>query len=776
MNVIKKQLKDIKAPIYKSVDYRLLKMKPDSRLNVTFYDSIIQAIYSTYKDFWDRLSVERTGKLNCDVNIHMNNPITYEIMFDGDDKKTTPIICFGIPENHANYMKQRIQGILPQSTLTFEDDYSDKFQDCYMCEYNYEKDSMLSLKIKDNNFLQAILNLKNDIQKGERILFQVEMTPISDMWKSFQDDKWEKARKGKDVATKRGIVTKCFDIANDTLNEVLSVTDDIMGISNISSKKESIDKKEKAVNMSAYTGASKTKKASDGFSVRIKAYIVCKSKLVAKSYATTIETAMRELEEDNRLVMGNMKTKSVSRGVSAKTFIPLNRNIMGAKELASIVNIPNQKLQREFKIDSINVKQVSPPQECMDDKSWIRIGTLELYGEKKNTYFPSNRDYLAMPKFYICPMGGGKTTVLLNYSNDVLASKQSLIDINFVNECEIAHALKEMHPNHIVIDLSDENNIPALMFPEIRINENDTPSKRRKDAGNFATEVEYFINSITSNGTEDISSRMSQYLICSAKLIAIYKNMNIRTAFDILEDKNVRDKWINKAIESGVYTEESYEIRKLQSLDEDKSGKLTAGIIDRYSELMKHEVFQQMLESENPQFDFIDIMDNNKSISICMPEKEFTNKAIKDVIITYLMCRIRLAMLGRKDKDKVVHVLIDEAHHLKKSLKVISNSIAEPRKYGVAFCFCSHYFNQLGEELKEAVLNVGGHFILIKGVGKSVFDALESKIGEDWTYDDLKEMEDYNSFNMIWIRGKHYVFVSKMLEPLRNNKGVKYIK
>ena len=61
MNVIKKQLQDIKAPIYKSVDYRLLKMKPDSRLNVTFYDSIIQAIYSTYKEFWDRLSVERTG-------------------------------------------------------------------------------------------------------------------------------------------------------------------------------------------------------------------------------------------------------------------------------------------------------------------------------------------------------------------------------------------------------------------------------------------------------------------------------------------------------------------------------------------------------------------------------------------------------------------------------------------------------------------------------------------------------------------------------------------
>lgn len=775
MEAILKQIEDIKAPIYKSVDYKLLKIKPDSRLTGTFYDSIIQAIYSTHKQFTERVSAERIGTLNCNVKLHMNNPITYEIMFNGDDKKTTPTICFGIPENHATYMKQRIQGILPQSTLTFEDDYSSMFNDCYTCEYNYAKDSMMSLKIKENNFLQAIFNLKNDIQKGERILLQVEMTPISDMWKTFQDEKWDKIRKGKDVATKKGIVDKCLEVANDTLNEVLSVADDVMGVNNIY-KKESFDKKEKAINMAGYSSASKTKKANDGFSVRIRAYFVCSGKLTAKAYATTIETAMRELEEDNRLVMGRMKNGSVNRGVSVKTFIPVGRNIMSGKELGSIVNIPNQKLQREFKIDSVNVRQISAPKECMDDKSGIRLGELELYGEKKYVYFPHNRDYLAMPKFYICPMGGGKTTVLLNYSNDVLMSKQSLIDINFVNECEIAYALKERHPNHIVIDLSDENNIPALMFPEIRVNENDSPSKRRKDAGNFATEVEYFINSITSAGTEDISSRMSQYLICAAKIIAIYKNMNIRIAFDMLDDKNVRNKWIEKAIESGVYTEESYEIRKLQSLDDDKNGSLTNGIIDRYSELMKHEVFQQMLESENPQFDFIDIMDNNKSISICMPEKEFTNKAIKDVIITYLMCRIRLAMLGRKDKDKVVHVLIDEAHHLKKSLKVISNSIAEPRKYGVAFCFCSHYFNQLGEELKEAVLNVGGHFILIKGVGQSVFDALKSKIGEEWAYDDLKEMEDFNSFNMIWIRGQHYIFISKMLEPLRNNKGVKYIK
>ncbi|MEG0086546.1 MAG: hypothetical protein RR817_08740 [Niameybacter sp.] len=715
------------------------------------------------------------SKYNKQVNMQLDNPITYEIMFDGDDKKKTPLICFGIPQDKSLYLKQRIQGVLPGSTLTFEEDYAHYFDNAYVVEYNYTKDSMLSLKIKDNNFLQSMLNLKNEIQKGEKILFQVKMTPISNLWKSFQDEKWDKIRAGKDVATKTNPLEKTFEVLNNAVNDVLSIVDEVMEYKPTGKEVRS-EAKELGVNISNYSSASKGKKSNDGFNVEIKAYIVTSSKMAARTHATTIETAMRELEEDNRLAMGSVKRGYVKRGIGPKDLIPIGKMLMSSKELASVVNIPNQRLQREFKFDSVNTRQVSAPPECLDSKGGIRSGILEIHGEEKYTYFPKDKNFLAMPKFFFAGMGSGKTTALLNYSNDVLNTGQSLIDINFVNECEIAYALREMHPGHIVINLADENNLPSLMLPEIRILETDSISEKKKKAGNCANEIEYFINSITSSGTGNISTRMGQYLICAAKIVFIYNGMKIRTAFDILDDKGVRDLWIKKAIESGVYKEDDYEIRKLQSLDEDKSGKLVEGVIDRYSELMRHETFQRMLDSNDPQFDFIDIMDNNKSISICMPEREFTNKAIKDVIVTYLLCRLRLAMIGRDDKDKVVHVLIDEAHHLNKALKVISNSIAEPRKYGVAFCFCSHYFNQLGEELKEAVLNVGGHFVLLKGIGESVFNDLKSKIGDSWSYDDIKEMEDFNSFNMMWIRSQHYMFVTKMLPPLKDKHGQKYIK
>lgn len=772
MEAIFKQIQDIKAPIYKSVDYKLLKIKPDSRLTGTFYDSIIQAIYSTHKDFFERVSLERTGKLNCDVNIHMNNPITYEIMYDGDNKKTTPTIYFGIPENHATYMKQRIQGILPQSTLTFEDDYSDQFQDCYMCEYNYEKDSMLSLKIKDNNFLQAMLNLKNDIQKGEKILFQVEMTPISDMWKTFQDDKWDKVRKGKDAATKTVVVVKCFDMADNAVNEVLSVADDIMGVSNISSKKDSIDKKEKAMNMAAYTGSSKTKKGSDGFSVRIRAYFVCKSKLMAKTYATTIETAMRELEEDNRLVMGTMKTKSVTRGVSVKTFIPVGRNVMSAKELASIVNIPNHKLQREFKIDSVNMKVSEPPKECLDT-NWVRMGTYENHGVINNVYFPKTKRNMCLTMLYITLMGGGKTSAVLNHMVDTVNVGNGIFVIDHIDDCPTTKALIDIFGSKMKYkDMSDNNSVFGLCYPEVFIEPTDDAETRLDKANDIAYEVEYFINNIAVN-SEPITEIMSSYLFSACKVVFIHNYKTINDFHMVLINKKIRDEYIDLAIQQGVLTEDSFEVIKLHSLDD--SDKEIRGVLNRLSVLTKDSLFQRMLRKPCDYNDsLINIFDNQTPFSVMLPQEYFSNKKKKDIITTFILSRVRLAMVRRKNKDKMCSVYIDEPQQLKGTMKVIEESIYEPRKFGLNYVFCVHALSQL-DGLKEAVVSAGGHYLLLGGCTESAFNELKNKMPEDFTYEDITSMEKWHSLNVVTIDGKTHTFTSKLPEPLKDKRGKLYI-
>ena len=529
---------------YIPIPYSLLKIKPDSRLTGNTYSSIIKALYSTRRPLKERVSHTNTSKYNGDIHLQMVNPITYEIMFDGDNKKTTPTFCFGVPGDVSQYIKQRIQGILPQSTLTFEEDYSNMFLQSYMYEYKYTKDNMLSLKTGENNFLQSILDLKNTILKGEKILFQIQMLPIGDTWKTFNDDKWDKVRDGKDVTVKGKAAERFFDGIYKQVQDILQVCDSIMGCEIKDDKKIESSK----IGVSQFSTSSRNKKSDDGFMTTIHLFVKCKDKLRANMYATTVETSLRELEEDNRLVCGKGKLiDKVKRGLSIKgKFLG---NIMSGKELASLVNIPNQKLQREFKIDSINMRQINAPKECVDSGSGIRLGTLEIHGETKPIYMPKDRDILAMPYWLLCGMGGGKTTALLNRANDIVMAKQGLIDINYTSKCELAYAIKDIHKDHIIINMADIDNIPAFMFPEVKIYDTDTPHDRKRKAGNCGNEIEYFINCVTCDTSEKFTTRMGQYLICAAKIVFIYNGMRVKTVFDILEDKNIRDIWIKKAID-----------------------------------------------------------------------------------------------------------------------------------------------------------------------------------------------------------------------------------
>ena len=49
-------------------------------------------------------------------------------------------------------------------------------------------------------------------------------------------------------------------------------------------------------------------------------------------------------------------------------------------------------------------------------------------------------------------------------------------------------------------------------------------------------------------------------------------------------------------------------------------------------------------------------------------------------------------------------------------------------------------------------------------------------IGDDFEYEDMKEMDwDYESLNLINIKNEYKVFMSKMPEPLKDNKGKLFI-
>lgn len=762
--------------LYKKEPYAIKRMTPSSRITSPFNDEIIKAFFSTYQTLNDRVVLEKGEGKKLSLKILLNNPITYEILFDGSNKKNTPFIGFGFPKRHEVYLNQRVKAIFPQSVIEDEKDYIEDFQDCYCCEYNYEKDSMLSLKIKDNNFLQSMLSLKESIHKDHKILFMVEMLPISDMWKDFHDEKWSKARQGKDVATKTPLIAKGFDLGYGLMEEALSVVDSLVGQE--PPKREYQRDKEKsegAKNMSEYSSASRTKKLQSGFAVRIRAFFKCSSKLAARSYATAIDTSMRELEETkgNRLVMSRVRKGSATRGLSAKLCLPIERNIMSVQELSSIVNIPNKKTQREFKIKSINTKASEVPKEMLEGD--VCIGSVTIDGKKTNVYLSRDRDLTCLPMFLVTKQGGGKTTFILNLCNDAIKAGEGVILFDYIKNCATANALLKMHPHCQKITFNDWHNLCCFAFPEIEVLPGDSKEERRTKANTLAKEVKHLLNAMADD-TEKMSRIMSEYLTAACKVVFVHPKTTLLKVYQVLTIPSIREDFIEKGISEGLFSEDDFVIKKLEELDEKPSR--AEGVLDRFSVILEDDVLENMLmQPYEKNVDFAKLMDQGKPIVIMMPQDIFTSTIHKDVICTYFTSRIRLAMSRRKVFDKMTHIIYDELHQIPSTLKKVSETLAEPRKFSMQYVFTMHSLSQIQDKkVKDVILGVGCNFMLLKGMSPQAFEEFKQMLNGEFEFEDLVEMDyRFGSLNLFHVNNRHQAFITEMPPALKDKNGVLYI-
>ena len=198
-------------------------------------------------------------------------------------------------------------------------------------------------------------------------------------------------------------------------------------------------------------------------------------------------------------------------------------------------------------------------------------------------------------------------------------------------------------------------------------------------------------------------------------------------------------------------------------------------MLDRISVLQRDTLFSRMLKipySDND--NFIKYLDNNIPISILMTNDDFPNKKKKDILCTFILGRIRLAMMKRKDRNKICDVYIDEPQSLKKTMDIISDSVYEVRKYGISYVLAIQGINQLGV-LKEALFDAGAHWFLLKGCNETSFNELKSMLNDEFDYSDILEMEKWHSLNIISIDSKSYGFITKYPDMLLNKYGKPYI-
>lgn len=682
-----------------------------------------------------------------------------------------------------------------------------------LIDFKIYKTEVCELILKDYNFksldtnrtnlypLTNMLGIVRDLKEDEKIRVFILIEPIKrSNWVTTTKDELREYKKGKVVNNEMSTKEKMERIGFNSLEAAINLYIDykmilfesIFGVL-IPDKEEKKEKMEikidsldsnKKENSAIGLGSNTIYKlTSTTFKTRIVVLSESENRNRAKINMLSVANSYKDLTGDNELVI-----KLLSRREQEELFLQVmdekascsKKCILSDKEVAKLMQLPQKDLQKEYKLENIDTREVEIPKELSD--GGIPIGKAKLKGKVINTNWCNNYNVRALSKIVTGPSGAGKSEYSSNYIVGTNKVGDAVITLDYIKDCEMSKTAISQIDNPVVINLAEE--LFAFAYPEVskKINESASVWDRIVTASDIAQQVKYLVNSISdSDNNGPLSNQMARYLIAAAKIVFIHPGEIVDNVFKILEDWEVRNEYIRKS--KGVYKYNDRVLNTLRELNEkDEDGRvigtrthLILGIINRISTLLENPILERMLQSPVDNHDFTKYMNDGRAVFILMPQKVFKGPATKDVIVTYFMTRIYLAALERSeiDKPKIAHIITDEVHQVPTAASFISNHITEFRKFGIAPYFTVHYMKQF-RTLLDAVKSTGVSYMLIAGTEKDNLQMLAEEL-HPFTVNDGLSLKPFHSLNIISYGNQYAKFISLLPKPISKPmyKGLK---
>lgn len=179
------------------------------------------------------------------------------------------------------------------------------------------------------------------------------------------------------------------------------------------------------------------------------------------------------------------------------------------------------------------------------------------------------------------------------------------------------------------------------------------------------------------------------------------------------------------------------------------------GILDRISLLREGFKLKHMFSKNSKNnIDFAQELEKGKVIIVKMPQDAY-KKHSKNVIVTFLLSKIWIdaELKGRlNEKPKKTHIANNEI-------------LTQTRKFGCKFILSCQYTSQI-EILMDTLIGAGASFMLMGGTNEKDFKRFEANL-DNFEYEDLKEMKQYSSMNLIYYSGGYASFITALPKPIK---------
>jgi len=666
-----------------------------------------------------------------------------------------------------------------------------KFCGGIISSLQYSKEDALSLKVnkKINEPLNNLITVKAILEEDDEINILANFLPVmQNRWRGTYKTSMSKLKSG--VPLDKNKFTPLY-LIQISFTGVFALVDLIFGILNMLLSNETTEKKTSEIvhdRISQLSAITIKKEMATVLQTQILIGSKSKDKTRAENNLKTIIESYRVVGQDNSLEEKKYQNKKELDYLSPA--IPNTPKLLtSTSECNNFVQLPGRELIQSMHIKTkVDILETPVSEEL--EKGNIPQGLVEYKDKKQTAYFPTNFNYANLALLLLAPQGAGKSNFIANYCKFASKANESNIVIDYVKNCELSDAVaKAIDPKKtVVIDLSKKEDFQAFAFNEVYYDGKDE-FKRFEMASMKAEQTLAFVDALNKDGLR-LTGNMRRILNAASNIVYIHNNTNIGDVINCLEKHTVRTKYIgyikdNLSEEGCTYLEDMLEalseIDKFENETDPKTKQVINknivgtkrteidGILDRINLLKENMNCRFMFNMKTDKnINFLDAIEQGKTILIKMPEHVFSNRAVKNVLVTFYTSKILLATKLRgvlHDKPNRCNVFYDEIYQAPTAMGVLCESLSQLRKFGTKIIISAHHLDQLSKEFKDEVKGSGASYMMFCGCDKKVFDELKDEM-KPYELEDLINLKQFHSLNLIRTEKGYQRLVCKLPSPL----------
>lgn len=690
---------------------------------------------------------------------------------------------FIIPKVHFIKFKSKFTEVWKNIEIREVDSIPIDPNECTKYQLRYSMNDSLSLSVdkRNNELLSSNISVLEVLEQNECVGIFYNFIPTSEQesnyFKITYKEAIERYKNGENLKKSKNVI----DLGIITLKFLITFLDDLVN-SILSTSK---------INHQLFISTNKIESPS---TIRKAKNNICKSQVIILSKSDKKErekqlslsacNSFDEISEDNKLV-GKKINKKIN--IYSTIINDVAVNMTSEDECNNFIALPGASLLNQYKnIEHKQTRENPVPEELKSGV--VNLGEVKYKDNKECAYLSNDKSLQSLP---LAIMGGsrsGKSTFSINMCKNIIDAGEGLIVIDFIKNTELAEQIKGITPfdRLIEIDLSNPKCIQSLSYNEIKIKEGMNKDEILKIARMQTNYVLQLVN-IINNDDKQLAPKMRKYLGAAARVAFCSPGTSMKDILKILQSHTVRHEFIDKlSDELKIDLEDS--IIALEELDDyskvtkdnpipticgTKDNKIE-GIIDRIDLLRENLVIDSML-SKDPKdnVDFVKAMEQGKVILIRMRDIDFDDDISIDILTTFFIQKIWISTKVRgtmHEHPGRCTVLIDEVFQSPTSQKLLTKQFVQSAKFGLKYVLTLHYMDQLSKEAQSALKNSNASYMLISGVDKKAFEALEEEFNiHGYCLDDLLNLKQYHSLNLIKSKDGYESFITKLPPELKNN-------